>query len=197
MLPPVHPRARGEQRSATCIRSLTGGSSPRTRGTGSVLRSSCGMPRFIPAHAGNRQDSHGKSSRHPVHPRARGEQRLAVGELPIDAGSSPRTRGTGGDEVGGGHGVTVHPRARGEQGYSTDAGQRDTGSSPRTRGTDQRLGHRLGRPRFIPAHAGNRSQSRSSLSTGSVHPRARGEQIAWRSNQSLEDGSSPRTRGTA
>ena len=50
----VHPRACGEQTAPSAKKALTGGSSPRVRGTGSV----CGRPqevrRFIPARAGNR-----------------------------------------------------------------------------------------------------------------------------------------------
>ena len=75
-------------------------------------------------------------------------------------------------------------------------GTRDHGSSPRTRGTLRLPERLLGRPRFIPAHAGN-ARSRDRQGAGpAVHPRARGERAASSTTTRRAGGSSPRTRGT-
>ena len=83
------------------------------------------------------------------------------------------------------------PTNAAHQGTSSD------GSSPRTRGTelhDQRPGQGH---RFIPADAGNRSSPMHSSAIIAVHPRGRGEQYLSGARGINEDGSSPRTRGTA
>ena len=131
-------------------------------------------------------------------------------------GSSPRTRGTGVEALviapqqrfipahagnrRGEHrrapGRSVHPRARGEQWMVPAWMPARAGSSPRTRGTVTTSRGTIKRPRFIPAHAGNRLPARDHSEARAVHPRARGEQamrLAWRV---MAPGSSPRTRGT-
>ena len=114
-----------------------------------------------------------------VHPRARGEQWGEHVDNSKLIGSSPRTRGTDREPVQGRYlfrfipahagnsavrdGPTairaVHPRARGEQLMITVHVDDSAGSSPRTRGTEQQEHPDLHDPRFIPAHAGNRSRS--------------------------------------
>ena len=213
----VHPRARGEQFHADVHQSLLGGSSPRTRGTvqhGSVQGFA---RRFIPAHAGNSQVTALRACTAPVHPRARGEQgTIAAGNVNTD-GSSPRTRGTGSRprplrqssrfipaHAGNRHRTpgaapcpAVHPRARGEQDLRRRELLTVDGSSPRTRGTDVPRYRRVGRGRFIPAHAGNSGCFLRRHRKPPVHPRARGEQRLFSSTASETSGSSPRTRGTA
>ena len=70
------------------------------------------------------------------------------------------------------------------------------GSSPLARGTQDldRLGYVA--DRFIPACAGNSSKSMPGAPSNTVHPRLRGELICETGKYSLEDGSSPLTRGT-
>ncbi|QDD92382.1 Hypothetical protein HVIM_04553 (plasmid) [Roseomonas mucosa] len=51
--PAVHPRARGEHKSLSCLRSSAVGSSPRSRGTLRGRIREHGGARFIPALAGN------------------------------------------------------------------------------------------------------------------------------------------------
>ena len=70
------------------------GSSPRTRGTAEIKHAILRFVRFIPAHAGNRLMMIRFIAATPVHPRARGEQRLAAVLMLPSTGSSPRTRGT-------------------------------------------------------------------------------------------------------
>ena len=203
--------------SASCGSTTKDGSSPRTRGTvlsGWLLASA---RRFIPAHAGNRSWSSRACRRRSVHPRARGEQ--AAGETFINphTGSSPRTRGTDPHSTTAANVVRfipahagnrpaspawrgrfpVHPRARGEQKSAPLARAACGGSSPRTRGTARASGTIHQPPRFIPAHAGNRTISSWAHRPRPVHPRARGEQLNFQHCAHMTFGSSPRTRGTA
>ena len=69
-------------------------------------------------------------------------------------------------------------------------------SSPLARGTQDldRLGYVA--DRFIPAYAGNSVADGLGLCSFKVHPRLRGELICETGKYSLEDGSSPLTRGT-
>ena len=71
-----------------------------------------------------------------------------------------------------------------------------TGSSQLTRGTLGGSDIRAGLCRFIPACAGNSSKSMPGAPSNTVHPRLRGELICETGKYSLEDGSSPLTRGT-
>ena len=91
---PVHPRVCGEQFSTPISPPPTNGSSPRVRGTAPVPPHQPGNTRFIPACAGNSENSSGWPCRWPVHPRVCGEQlaRRLSGAIPH--GSSPRVRGT-------------------------------------------------------------------------------------------------------
>ena len=74
--------------------------------------------------------------------------------------------------------------------------QNTAGSSPRVRGTAGQYLTVPGAGRFIPACAGN------SLATGSgpyrkpVHPRVCGEQAVVVARFNIQNGSSPRVRGT-
>ena len=71
---PVHPRACGEQIGHGQRLNAGAGSSPRMRGTEPASQSRNVVPRFIPAHAGNRCEKRKPPNFPPVHPRACGEQ---------------------------------------------------------------------------------------------------------------------------
>ena len=131
----VHPRACGEQAPRALVENTTSGSSPRMRGTASSEARKFTMAWFIPAHAGNRAMSIETRRATSVHPRACGEQMAADEQAHLDAGSSPRMRGTGydHDQIGSAkrfipahagnrslcvtitRAPPVHPRACGEQ----------------------------------------------------------------------------------
>ena len=152
--------------------------------------------RFIPAHAGNRNRLDHTNEKSSVHPRACGEQIRGAPTRVFVCGSSPRMRGTGGDDpvespagrfipahagnspLGyvGSRRYAVHPRACGEQCCRHCDHHSLDGSSPRMRGTDHRDLHYRARP--------------------AVHPRACGEQYGHASFGEADDGSSPRMRGT-
>ena len=212
----VHPRARGEHVSGFYAHGKNVGSSPRTRGTQQIEDAGAAIRRFIPAHAGNTYFSRCSGVSLSVHPRARGEHGLPVGQVLRALGSSPRTRGTrapvatarpkarfipahAGNTTGraiGASGAPVHPRARGEHRHAGCWFAVGDGSSPRTRGTLAWwfLGSRF--QRFIPAHAGNTPSSPLSCGSAPVHPRARGEHSSSTEHLISLCGSSPRTRGT-
>ena len=90
----VHPRERGEHPRPRHAVSPTAGSSPRARGTRIKNPDSRKTRRFIPASAGNTDNSPSAKGQTTVHPRERGEH--GVRKLQADAvsGSSPRARGT-------------------------------------------------------------------------------------------------------
>ncbi len=88
-----HPRACGEQHEHTLGHVSRMGSSPRVRGAGhreSLLGGDAGI---IPARAGSRPDYSGYVDEYRDHPRACGEQTLAIIEPFSNQGSSPRVRG--------------------------------------------------------------------------------------------------------
>ena len=91
---------------------------------------------------------------------------------------------------------TVHPRAGGEHRNHCSITARSDGSSPRGRGTRSDLPTLFGRPRFIPARAGNTWDPCAPRYTGPVHPRAGGEHESSDGNLLNVNGSSPRGRGT-
>ena len=212
----VHPRARGEQSSASPRNRSTAGSSPRARGTGALETTMPEVRRFIPARAGNRARRSNTATRWAVHPRARGEQWEAQRGGRHVAGSSPRARGTAAPwrapraawrfipaRAGnrGGRATpcrsrTVHPRARGEQAGAAAYRVNLGGSSPRARGTGRAGRACRRRRRFIPARAGNRRNVTATDFILSVHPRARGEQRVCGNQMAGHYGSSPRARGT-
>ena len=151
-----------------------------------------------------------------VHPRVCGEQ-LQFGLIPrLLGGSSPRVRGTGPARripvpvtrfipaCAGNRTLmpwpywrrTVHPRVCGEQVLQSSPTSDYFGSSPRVRGTAS--GHMMWtlENRFIPACAGNRSFLEKAFPLQPVHPRVCGEQVCRFNSDVIQDGSSPRVRGT-
>ena len=152
---PVHPHARGEQRSKPVRMWPYAGSSPRTWGTVASHLVDRRSDRFIPTHVGNRCATSSSASWSTVHPHARGEQTCCASTAVEDHGSSPRTWGTElqalahalhgrfipthvGNRRTSGTGSAarpVHPHARGEQQDHLYQSQLDL--------------------RFIPTHVGN------------------------------------------
>ncbi len=88
-------RGRGEQRSAHLPRVIDEGPSPRARGTAGVLTGIGERDGSIPAGAGNSPRTRARCRAPRVHPRGRGEQRVAgvrpsgfAGSIPAGAGNS-------------------------------------------------------------------------------------------------------------
>ena len=175
LMPPVHPRERGEHITAGLPRlpifgssprargtrplddfhSPPFGSSPRARGTRDTVRERNHRTRFIPASAGNTIVTVLSKPSISVHPRERGEHseqavvtKAMVRFIPASAGN------TGGQHFRcAAH--SVHPRERGEHGAIA-----------------------------------------SGFACQTVHPRERGEHMRFVSVIVTFSGSSPRARGT-
>ena len=212
----VHPRLRGERRSAAAWEVAAAGSSPLARGTDErdlLLRV---QVRFIPACAGNGPCRSGRWKIEPVHPRLRGERSVSYFWAGMGSGSSPLARGT---DLAPGHGHlrhrfipacagngstsldlpgtrAVHPRLRGERAAELGPEVAGVGSSPLARGTGPASARFVRAGRFIPACAGNGTGICSSRKSLSVHPRLRGERFAVHARSSAAGGSSPLARGT-
>ena len=134
-IPTVHPRACGERGHACALMHSPHGSSPRLRGTAHTDAIPKGLPRFIPAPAGNGANAAREKVLSSVHPRACGERKIEIMNFIVFSGSSPRLRGTADPGAVGssilrfipapaGNGSmptaptftpTVHPRACGER----------------------------------------------------------------------------------
>ena len=195
---------------------MSGGSSPRGRGTRGSAPASASSRRFIPARAGNTHRRIALRCRRSVHPRAGGEHGDGRGPNVSRSGSSPRGRGTrvyprcryglrrfiparAGNTPAGTpkpRGRPVHPRAGGEHGVMVPSSRVRIGSSPRGRGTPSSPRPSHHRRRFIPARAGNTGSSRTANGPRSVHPRAGGEHTPRICRERGSPGSSPRGRGT-
>ncbi len=152
---PVHPRACGERTPVAVFGSVSGGSSPRLRGTPLPYPHLDALRRFIPAPAGNAIRRTGPARSGAVHPRACGERRSMPKAVPVLDGSSPRLRGTrdavhrfaarirfipapAGNAKAGAiirPANAVHPRACGERALVVICTTASIGSSPRLRGT--------------------------------------------------------------
>ena len=212
----VHPRVCGERAVEAASFALSGGSSPRVRGTLHRVERGVRRERFIPACAGNAPSGDVWTAIATVHPRVCGERRSWAAAMRSSAGSSPRVRGTRPISILGNmlsrfipacagnasanrwiaSRAAVHPRVCGERGVVGDGELRPNGSSPRVRGT-LRLPERVTlRVRFIPACAGNALPRPAWLSRLAVHPRVCGERIRFTWSGSTSAGSSPRVRGT-
>ena len=192
----VHPRIRGERGNACGFPSVSGGSSPHTRGTPAADDPMTALVRFIPAYAGN--------------------ARSAIPRHGAVCGSSPHTRGTLGGKLdalrhvrfipayagnalalhAGTSSPAVHPRIRGERNDPENSLKIKDGSSPHTRGTLGGFFSRFCARRFIPAYAGNAHARERIAVSYTVHPRIRGERKLKSKDKEGTDGSSPHTRGT-
>jgi len=90
----VHPRVCGEHTHLPPEFFHRHGSSPRMRGTLSIIRYKVEIDRFIPAYAGNIRIQRQHNPPEPVHPRVCGEHAISFTLSHFSAGSSPRMRGT-------------------------------------------------------------------------------------------------------
>ena len=193
----AHPRSRGENLYGKLAASLTGGSSPLTRGK--LARTANSSPRtgLIPAHAGKTPKPKKHCAPRRAHPRSRGENLLPAFHSVEPRGSSPLTRGkrdmlwqqagrTGLIPAHAGKtAATVarvvtagaHPRSRGENALAGETIVRVPGSSPLTRGKPgTRRSAQLDRG-LIPAHAGKTSEAEAFCDSSRAHPRSRGENM--------------------
>ena len=152
---PVHPRVCGELVALTSSSSADAGSSPRVRGTRSVLLPRQIGRRFIPACAGNSPRAAAIDRPRPVHPRVCGELALTDVLSLMASGSSPRVRGTRGRRCCWSVGGRFIPACAGNSQKDALITTPNSGSSPRVRGTPSIVKSPSAESRFIPACAGN------------------------------------------
>ncbi len=172
--------------------------------------------RIIPAWAGNTPSDCKGPRRKGDHPRVGGEHAADAIVYQIQAGSSPRGRGTR-DEVqkipdrnriipawAGNTSCAAtspkapgdHPRVGGEHCGCCPERASVYGSSPRGRGTLRFTGPARPKLRIIPAWAGNTLKTANSTPRNPDHPRVGGEHMTSKMRFSFCSGSSPRGRGT-
>jgi len=154
-------------------------------------------------------------SRHPAHPRSRGEHADLEDSEDDTVGSSPLARGAlwrdhtcryavrliparAGStcRVGcGSRAWSAHPRSRGEHQPSGRSSRTMVGSSPLARGAPPRRRRSRWAGRLIPARAGSTRSSIAGSACPSAHPRSRGEHTSRGAGQKSPSGSSPLARG--
>ena len=191
-----HPRVGGEHNHTGIPTAPNEGSSPRGRGTPSVLSRQIGAIRIIPAWAGNTLMRPTPARRSRDHPRVGGEHSVIIERLPHCFGSSPRGRGTLAYTGTSEYGARIIPRVGGEHRVPTSGVRVRSGSSPRGRGTHGVSPSSWTAAGIIPAWAGNTFQVEASKQATTDHPRVGGEHTTFSTRNIVTCGSSPRGRGT-
>ena len=185
---------------------------------GTPLRQGCDISGFgiIPAYAGNTNPLIRLCAFSWDHPRVCGEHACSIASATSSSGSSPRMRGTRVVKVWilraagiipayAGNTSPVlrrcfwprdHPRVCGEHLPITLPKHVRQGSSPRMRGTPIILPLTVFIHGIIPAYAGNTQNKSIVFVQRRDHPRVCGEHVIGHDLPSLEQGSSPRMRGT-
>ena len=175
LVPPDHPRIRGEHAGLDAGKYAGLGSSPHTRGAPGRGSPSSASWRIIPAYAGSTVPGFSVWTLWWDHPRIRGEHQLCRDISPDGAGSSPHTRGAHPVRLIRRRGIGIipayagstaldfqagltwrdHPRIRGEHLQLMGFHLLSSGSSPHTRGARASPCPRAARDRIIPAYAGS------------------------------------------
>ena len=88
-----HPRVCGEKLFPFAFRRILGGSPPRVRGKGGIIRYNNFVHRITPACAGKSERFWSRKDTLEDHPRVCGEKRLEIISMHLVKGSPPRVRG--------------------------------------------------------------------------------------------------------
>ena len=212
----VHPRVCGEARALAAVLAVSGGPSPRVRGSLVALGPRRRVVGSIPACAGKPDSGPGSGSRSRVHPRVCGEASTRIGICATARGPSPRVRGSRHEQDLRRHppgsipacagkprparasasASRVHPRVCGEAVVETLGLEPIRGPSPRVRGSPVSGRGRHHHHGSIPACAGKPSSGRGPVPRRGVHPRVCGEASAGVRRASAGAGPSPRVRGS-
>ncbi len=174
-LPTVYPRWRGEHIDPEQQYAQTDGLSPLARGTLLCRFHITGLPRFIPAGAGNTYIRAKNKATATVYPRWRGEHSTATPVANGARGLSPLARGTRRDYSKEDAGDRFIPAGAGNTFKYVYLLIAISGLSPLARGTPALFAALSLVARFIPAGAGNTRTRRSSSRKNAVYPRWRGE----------------------
>ena len=174
IMPPAHPRSRGENSRPISASATSCGSSPLTRGKLQLAMMLLSPVRLIPAHAGKTRVMERIPMNKRAHPRSRGENpdndpadMCANGSSPLTRGKHPRGSCQVADSglIPAHAGKTfdrelcrinsgAHPRSRGENAILHGVPWVREGSSPLTRGKPTFTAVRTMGAGLIPAHAG-------------------------------------------
>ena len=191
----AHPHVCGEHPRQSSHTAVHWGSSPRMRGTPLSAFRVAESPGLIPTYAGNtpRFGPCRWSTR--AHPHVCGEHQPNGHMTSYELGSSPRMRGTRGQQL---HALDFAGLIPTYAGNTSALGMHCCigSSSPRMRGT--RLINRIQVTRrgLIPTYAGNTCSRLVRLGLGWAHPHVCGEHAAAPTTSAPPLGSSPRMRGT-
>ena len=211
----VYPRACGGTWQSRMGRRLLHGLSPRVRGNPAGDLDLPVVAGSIPARAGEPTSLRWNCGVVMVYPRACGGTFSAGIAALLYYGLSPRVRGNlgdVGDRLLGGRSIparagephfhsprrpgwTVYPRACGGTFQRGSLSGSSRGLSPRVRGNPQGGQRRRGRPRSIPARAGEPAEITGLTNGEEVYPRACGGTWHWQSRKRRWRGLSPRVRG--
>ena len=191
------------------------GSPPRSWGIPLGLGALLPRDRFTPTLVGNTYAPFSGPSGNSVHPHARGEYSMGIGEIIQGNGSPPRSWGIRhipGNRfyarrftptlVGNTNGCqtrhivpTVHPHARGEYLCTLHLCIKCIGSPPRSWGILNLRLYRIWSLRFTPTLVGNTKSCYFFPLSSTVHPHARGEYRQSIFPQDFGPGSPPRSWG--
>ncbi len=210
------PRERGEARIEIERLKLSGGRSPRARGSLPERAPPVGRAGPIPASAGKPTTSSRPSASQRADPRERGEAPRLHAREHVVRGRSPRARGSlptgtvptsqvgpipasAGKPSPSGSPPPVpraDPRERGEAIPPFVQTMPASGRSPRARGSRDDVVQRAREEGPIPASAGKPKSSGLSSSSQKADPRERGEAPSWSALKRSPGGRSPRARGS-
>ncbi len=191
----VHPHARGENLPSVTSKICKNGSPPRSWGKFPCLIILLRVPRFTPTLVGKIREVQPVTLALPVHPHARGENRLIVVCGNRHTGSPPRSWGKSSPEraqaaqfrftptlvgkislsASSSPNSSVHPHARGENPPRCVVITFSTGSPPRSWGKFQSVHAQSRRLRFTPTLVGKMIADMGEAAPRPVHPHARGE----------------------
>ena len=192
----VYPRTCGEQNKMLETLKSTAGLSPHVRGTASIAGPPFFAKRFIPARAGNRSRTRGRSGWRAVYPRTCGEQDCRRSPALRQHGLSPHVRGTVSHPLRFDSPLRFIPARAGNRRTRHARAIAPGGLSPHVRGTGLLQGRAKRWARFIPARAGNRGYGPQGTAGCSVYPRTCGEQNDDIGYSCVIGGLSPHVRGT-
>ena len=211
----AHPHSHGENSASMRLKATRQGSSPLTRGKLHVHGSFSFVEGLIPAHAGKTRSRRWPTGPRRAHPRSHGENNIRADLRVSPEGSSPLTRGKPSVKPGcrtraglipahagktTSPGTTpppprAHPRSRGENSRVWPCFSTAAGSSPLTRGKRSVQTAVAVMAGLIPAHAGKTTPGAQRTTGRLAHPRSRGENHGWMTEDGSWMGSSPLTRG--
>ena len=211
----AHPHSCGENVTLLPQQSAQPGSSPLTRGKPSLVGGVVAGDRAHPRSRGKTCEFQLAGRRAWAHPHSRGENFVIEIVSMRTPGSSPLMRGKHGHVSNwqNPHGLIpthagktlaraarsrqrgAHPRSHGENQPRVRRHTPPPGSSPLTRGKPQDVWIERLQERLIPTHAGKTIRRAFRGRRSGAHPHSCGENMVSDGKVSLEDGSSPLTRG--